>query len=216
LFTIGSTILVDLSELFRLHSRTSCKLQQFVILIQMTQEMVKRKVKKLSVAETMAAIQMLDDGTAQKHIAHTFGVTEAAISNLKKRKHLFKQQLSEEQDSQAAKRAKVGYLPLLEQSLLNWFRRVRSAKVQVSLAMLKSKSLEISSLLLKNASDNLPEDEKERLSTFKASKGFLDKFCKRHKVVGLDLKMNLSTPLEVVNVNAVLFQGSRRGRQRRS
>ena len=160
----------------------------------------KKKAMRLQLSQKKEILGMLDKGVHGNVIAVRYGVSETTISNVKSSREKILKQLADGDDpvlfvcfslsimeyiflvcfNQSSKRVRIGRMPAMEKALLVWFQLQRANNVEISGPLLMEKATEISNQLV---SKNLVGDsEKEILKSFKASSGFLQKFCQRHKI----------------------------------
>lgn len=125
----------------------------------------KRKLKALTYAEKLNAIEAVKNGLKRKDVAVQFGIHESTLSIiLKKETELLKRQESGE--SLLCKRRRIAEFPNLEQCLFTWFKQCRNKNISVSGPILKEKAEEFAKSL--------------EIRNFKASNGWLENFKKRH------------------------------------
>lgn len=125
----------------------------------------KRKLKALTYAEKLKAIEAVKSGLKRKDVALQFGIHESTLSIiLKKEAEFLKKQESGE--SLLCKRRRIAEFPNLEQCLFTWFKQCRNKNISVSGPILKEKAEEFAKSL--------------GICNFKASNGWLENFKKRH------------------------------------
>ncbi|XP_047984684.1 tigger transposable element-derived protein 6-like [Leguminivora glycinivorella] len=125
----------------------------------------KRKLKALTYAEKLKAIEAVKSGLKRKDVAVQFGIHESTLSIILKNKdELLKKQESGE--SLLCKRRRIAEFPNLEQCLFTWFKQCRNKNISVSGPILKEKAEEFAKSL--------------QIHNFKASNGWLENFKKRH------------------------------------
>lgn len=139
------------------------------------------KKSRLSLEQKDQIFHLLDKNPAPSYacIAKQFNVTAAAICQLKANREKWESQIKEA-NNLTSTHARVSTLPPLDAALFAWFQSCRETKIQLSISLLQAKAMDIAAELLKQ----LPEGhETKALSDFKASNGFIEKFCDRHNIV---------------------------------
>lgn len=136
--------------------------------------MADKKVKKnhLSLEQKVQIIQQLERGVKAKRVAENFGVSEPAISYIKKNKASI---LAAVADSVHDVKKKTLHKPQneeMENQLYKWFEFQRSKNCPLSADLIKSKAREIYRKL------NPEKDE----SAFVASNGWFERFKRRHGI----------------------------------
>lgn len=125
----------------------------------------KRKLKALTYAEKLKAIEAVKSGLKRKEVAFQFGINVSTLSIiLKKETELLKKQ--ETGESLPCKRRRIAEFPKLEECLFAWFKQCRNKNISVSGPIPKEKAEEFAKSL--------------ETHNFKASNGWLENFKKRH------------------------------------
>lgn len=134
-------------------------------------EKQKRKRTNLSVKQKLDLIKKIETGISVSRVCKEYGVKKQTVSDILKAKDKLKQ-FSLMSDTNASikdrKHMKMAQETSLEQALMKWYVQQRSCGVNVR------------SVELKSAASTLAQHMK---ITFKASSGWLWRFCKRHGIV---------------------------------
>lgn len=144
---------------------------------------IKRKIRKkknvLNMQQRREIIRQLDVGVSGTSIAEEFNVTTATISKIKQTKETILQNIANlvhlQENSKMPidlsnkKSTKSAHDRIQEAALLMWFTQQRNLGHPVSGPILKEKALQINNEL--NGENN-----------FKASNGWLNKFCRRNGI----------------------------------
>ncbi|KAG1651342.1 Tigger transposable element-derived protein 4 [Nymphon striatum] len=127
------------------------------------------KRKFLSLDEKLKAINLLEKGSPAYKVAEEFGVGKTQIQNLRKRKCEVFEQVERNVPLDTKRRRRATGNEEINQLTYEWFKDAVSRRVPVTGPLLQTKALDFASQL--NVSD------------FKASKGWLQSFNRRHNVV---------------------------------
>ena len=130
------------------------------------------KKKRLTVAQRVEIVERLKAGESLSRLAVEFGVSQPAVSNIKKNSEnvlAIKNTLEEQHASMSKKRYTGLEDSPFEIRLFKWFLRKQNLGQPISGPLLKKKALLFNKLL------GGPEK-------FKASNGWLEKFKKRHSI----------------------------------
>lgn len=128
------------------------------------------KRKRLSLKEKLEIIAESEKySTSARKLADKFGVGRTQVNDILKNKIELKK-LFEEGGSNADQKRKFPKTEglAIDQIVYDWFCKARNKNLPISGPLIKEKALEVS--------ENL------KISDFKASNGWLDRFCKRHYI----------------------------------
>lgn len=138
----------------------------------MSQKSQKPTQVRLKLEEKAEILKKLDKGVNGKRLAFDYGVSEAAISKIKKKRHEILEAVSNTFESARKKTLHKPEYVDLGQCLFEWFLNQRQRNCAVSGPMLKSRAkAEFQRLYPDKSSD-----------AFNASDGWLSKFKKRHGI----------------------------------
>ena len=138
----------------------------------------KRKRKVLSLESKLAILDTLSKGVSQANLAAQYGVGKSTISDIKKSEGKIRQYvavLDNQGVSTSRKVMRLAKEDRLEEALYLWFLQKRSQGIAVNGPLLAKKAEEL------HKSMELP-------SEFKASSGWLWRFCRRHRIRELSLE----------------------------
>lgn len=132
--------------------------------------MSSRKQKRLNLQEKVQVLKKLDSGVRANRVALDFGVTEGAISQIKKQKEKIYAAVSQTYQEAKKKTLHKAEYEELETKLYEWFCNQRERNCPINGPLLKAKAMDLFSKLYLNRSG----------SDFNASEGWLHKFKRRH------------------------------------
>jgi len=140
---------------------------------------MERKSRTSLTFEVRAEIlTIIDKGLKQNAIATLYNVSESTVTNIKRDRAAIMEAMNSP-TSRHWKKARISYYDELEEKLLNWFRIQRHNKIEVSYAYLQEKAQEFAQQIISSTTDEAKQLE---YSYFKASNGFISKFCERHDI----------------------------------
>ncbi len=148
-----------------------------------------KKRKLLSIQDVSDIFDEMDrPNSSQKAIALKYGLTQGRISQIKSEREKWESKIKNVQsDPSVGSRSRTSSLPLLDAELLAWFTDLRKKKMELSKSLLHEKAISLATKLVEETpNDNANEavqKEIAALKSFKASDGFLRKFCKRHHIL---------------------------------
>ena len=107
-------------------------------------------------------------------------MSRSTITKILGAKNLLLEKISKNPDELSRKRNRGERYPFIENALLLWFEKARGFNLAVAEDLLRIKALELKKefLLLLQC-----DEEKEDLSNFEASSGWIYKFCKRQDFI---------------------------------
>ena len=144
----------------------------------------KRKHVTLSIGEKLTVLKKIAGGASLASIAKEYGIGKTTVSDIKKNEEKLKKFASgTESFSVDRKSRKIMHLvndDELDQAFFLWFVQKRSQNIPVSGPLLTKKALQLHALLHVNDMESAPE--------FKASQGWLWRFCNRHAIRQLSLQ----------------------------
>ncbi|XP_030749426.1 tigger transposable element-derived protein 6-like [Sitophilus oryzae] len=128
------------------------------------------KRKRLSIKEKLNIVAESEKyNSSARKLAEKFGVGRTQVNDILKNKVELKK-MFEEEGCNADKKRKFpkteGFA--IDQLVYEWFCKARNKNIPISGTLIREKALEVSTSL--------------KLSEFKASTGWLNKFCKRHNI----------------------------------
>lgn len=129
-----------------------------------------RKQKRLSLQEKVEVLKRLDSGVRANRVATDFGVTEGAISHIKKQKEQINATVSKTYQESKKKTLHKAEYEDLETKLYEWFCNQRERNCPMNGPILKAKAMDLFSKLYPD----------KRTTDFNASDGWLTKFKRRH------------------------------------
>ncbi|GBP00270.1 Tigger transposable element-derived protein 4 [Eumeta japonica] len=129
---------------------------------------VKRKLKILSIAEKVEALEAVKSYQKKKNVAEQFGPPRSIRSTILKNESDIMKKIQNGQ-TLSCKRQRIAEFPGLEECLLKWFEQCRSQNISVSGPLLQEKAEMYSKSL--------------GLANFRNSNGWLEKFKRRHELV---------------------------------
>ena len=138
----------------------------------------KRKRKVLSIDTKLAILESLSKGVSQAKLAEQYGVGKSTISDIKRSEQKVKEYastLDSQGESTSRKVMRLAKEDKLEEALYLWFIQKRSQGTAISGPLLAEKAYEL-------------HQKMELDSEFTASKGWLWRFCKRHRIRELSLQ----------------------------
>ena len=146
----------------------------------------KRKRCDLTLQEKLDIISYheMNKGKTQNELASYFStndktINRTTISKIIKQKEELVKKSKREYDYLHMKRERETYYPTIENALLLWFSQARQLGLAITEDLLKLKAMEIKECLLEVL--QTPE-EKEKLSHFSASNGWIYRFRKRNAI----------------------------------
>lgn len=143
----------------------------------------------LSISEKAEILSKLSRGVSVKMLTEQYGVNKSTITRIKQSERCLKDFLANTESGPGKRQTlRSAELPKMEKALFGWFMEKRANNVPISTDILCAKA------------KSLHEKIKERPGEFNASRGWIQKFKKRHgirilKVVG----EKLSNKPELVN-----------------
>lgn len=148
----------------------------------------KPKQKRLTLEEKAAILRKLDEGVRANRLAIDFGVSESAISQIKKQKEQIFEAVAKSYQEAKKKTLHKPEYEELENRLYDWFLKQRQRNCTINGPILKRKAVELFKTVYPD------KDEKD----FNASEGWLYKFKRRHgmrflKVCGEILSSDTAT-----------------------
>lgn len=129
-----------------------------------------RKQKRLNIQEKVEILKKLESGVRANRLAIDFGVTEGAISHIKKQKNQIYTAVAKTYQEAKKKTLHKAEYEDLETKLFEWFLNQRERNCPLNGPILKAKAKELFSKLYPNKSG----------SDFNASDGWFSKFKRRH------------------------------------
>lgn len=148
----------------------------------------KPKQKRLNLEEKVQVLKKLDEGVRGNRLALDFGVSESAISQIKKQKEQILEAVAKSDQEAKKKTLHKAEYEKLEEKLYAWFIKQRERKCTMNRPILKAKTKELFKTIYPD------KDEKD----FAASDGWFTNFKRRHglrflKVCGEILSSDTST-----------------------
>ena len=144
----------------------------------------KRKHVTLSIVEKLTVLEKIAGGASLANIAKEYGIGKSTVSDIKKNEEKLMKFASGMEsfsvDSKSRKIMRLANDDELDQALFLWFVQKRSQNILVSGPLLTEKALQLPALLHVNDMESAPE--------FKASKGWLWRFCNWHAIRQLSLQ----------------------------
>lgn len=127
------------------------------------------KRKRLSLKEKLEIIAESEKySTSARKLAEKFGVGRTQVNDILKSKIELKKLFEEGFNSEHKRKFPKTDGFAIDQIVYDWFCKARNKNIPISGPLIKGKALEVS--------ENL------KISDFKASNGWLDRFCKRHNI----------------------------------
>ncbi|KAG5895655.1 hypothetical protein JTB14_008664 [Gonioctena quinquepunctata] len=127
--------------------------------------MPNEKRKRLPLKDKVEVIHTSDKyKLSVRKLAEKYGVGKTQISEILKNKNELLKSFVDGSSNDEVKRK----FPAVDQIVFEWFSKVRDKKIPLSGTLIKEKALEAA--------------EESKCDTFKASNGWLEKFCKRHNI----------------------------------
>lgn len=133
--------------------------------------MTGRSHKKLSLEDKSRILKKLEDGVQAKQLAIDFGVSAAAISQIKKKKNVISAAVASSLHDAKKTLHKSSYVEL-ESTLYSWFLEQREKNCPVNGNVIRAKAIDIFAILY-------PERNSDE---FNASNGWLARFKRRHGI----------------------------------
>ena len=155
----------------------------------------KRKRKVLTIDQKLEIITKLEAGTSQSKIGEEYDIGRSTVLDIKRNKtklELFSRKMVDMGMNKGTKIMKVGEYEKLDQALYVWFKQEREKNTPITGPIIAEKAKVLFPLLY-------PETSKP----FKASQGFLWRFCKRHGVREISIQ---GEKLSADMVGATVFQ----------
>lgn len=148
----------------------------------------KTNQKRLTLEEKVRVLKKLDEGVKANRLAIDFGVTEAAISQTKKKKEQIYEAVSKTYQESSKKTLHKAEYEELETKLHEWFLKQRERNCPVNGPILRAKAKELFTKVYPDKEDK----------DFLASLGWFQKYKRRHglrflKVCGEILSSDTST-----------------------
>ena len=144
----------------------------------------KRKHVTLSIEQKLTILKKVAGGASLTTIAKEYDIGKSTVSDIKKNEEKLKKfaagMESFSVDSKSRKIMRLANDDELDQALYLWFVQKRSQNIPVSGPLLTEKALQLHALL--------HESNMESVTEFKASKGWLWRFCNRHAIRQLSLQ----------------------------
>lgn len=131
----------------------------------------KPKQIRLSLQQKISVLKKLDDGVRANRVASDFGVSESAISQIKRKKSEILAAIAHTHDVKKKSLRKEAF-PEVEEKLYEWFQLQRERNCPINGPLLKSKAKAIFKALF-------PEKDENK---FEASEGWLWRFKRRQGI----------------------------------
>lgn len=133
-------------------------------------ESQKPKQKRLTLEDKVKILKKLDEGVRANRLAMDFGVSQAAISQIKKQKEQIVGAVSKTDQESKKKTLHKAEYEELETKLYDWFSRQRERNCPVNGPIFKVKAKVLFSEIYPDKGDK----------DFNASEGWFNKFKRRH------------------------------------
>ena len=152
----------------------------------------KRARVDLSIADKVSIINYSDDNPSLTHeeIAHYVfqpekSISRSTVSKILSNKVKILEKFRENSCAGTNKRDRKGNFAFIDKAVWLWLLSAKEKKLIVSESLLSKKALEFKEKFLSEIKD---DDNKENLKGFKASNGWVERFCKRFSIKSEVLK----------------------------
>lgn len=132
----------------------------------------KPKQNRLSLEQKVTVLKKLDEGVRANRLASDYGVTESAISQIKRKRSEILAAVTSTYQGVKKKTLHKEEYPEVEQKLYDWFQKQRERNCPINGPLFKAKAKDIFKTLF-------PEKEEKE---FEASEGWLWKFKRRRGI----------------------------------
>ncbi|CDF41108.1 unnamed protein product [Chondrus crispus] len=137
----------------------------------------RKRLTHIAEARNRRSARLLDNGYRTTAVMRQFGIAERTVRNIKATAPALLRVVNQKPQSLQAKTRQSIMVPHLELKLLEFLNYARSAKMPVTQTVLQTRALMIKEQMLKF---QVTGKDRTTLDKFTASRGWVEKFVKRH------------------------------------